>query len=58
MSRGAPKSDLDIKMKMRGVSSVVDTAPCQPEYIAFKMRPRDKAKEIGPEFRLNPRVQM
>jgi len=58
MSFKAPKCDEDIKEIFRRQSMVVDTIPCKSQHEAFVMRPRDRSKEHGPEFRFKPRVTM
>ena len=58
MSFNAPKCDKDIKKSYRDQAIMVDTTPVLPERINWNMRPRNKSKEIGPEFRFSHRVQL
>lgn len=52
------KNDEDIKSQLRKESNIRDPAPHVPEVKAWSMRPRDKMKEIGPEFKYGPKNQM
>ncbi len=52
----APKTDYDIRKQMRDEYSVIDPNPFVIERLAWNMIPRDKKKEIGPQFRFNHRV--
>lgn len=57
MSFGAYKSDEDRLSKAREVSRMADSCPCEPEWKAWSMRPRNKSKEIGPSMRFNSHFQ-
>ena len=55
----APRTDDDIKDQIRRNVCVIDpTPPAKIEREAWNMRPREKKKEIGPQFRFNYRVQL
>ena len=40
------------------ITDDIDTCPAKPELQAWDMRPRNKKKEIGPQFRFNTRMQL
>lgn len=52
------KTDNDIKRQIREVAMRLDTSPCLPQTVAWNMRPRDKARDIGPSFGLRAKIQM
>lgn len=54
---GAIRCDEDKAKKFQSENAFLDTAPCKPESIAFKMRPRDKSKEIGPPMKHSTHFQ-
>jgi len=53
MSFGAVKSDDERVTHATEKNMVFDSAPTEPEWQVWKMRPREKGKEIGPSMRFN-----
>ena len=53
MNFGATRGDKDRVQTAQGKNSYIDSAPTEPEWLVWKMRPREKKKEIGPSMRFN-----
>ena len=53
MNFGATRGDGDRIEAAVDRNSFIDSQPTEPERITWQMRPRDKAKEIGPSMRFN-----
>lgn len=53
MSFGAVKTDDERIKKAKEKNCVIDSCPTEPEWIVWRMRPREKAKEIGPSMKFN-----
>lgn len=43
---------------MKENAEVLDPTPAMPQVKAWSMRPRDKANEIGPNFKFGPKMQI
>jgi len=52
----APRCDADIQKVMAEEHKMLDISPAEPPNLAWKMRPREKGKELGPEFRFKYRT--
>ena len=52
----APKCDQDIIQQMRDDYHVIDPNPTAGERKGWNLRPRDRDREIGPQFRFHHRV--
>ena len=53
MNFGAITSDNDRINTATAKNSFIDSAPTEPEWKTWRMRPREKKKEIGPAMRFN-----
>ena len=57
MNFGADRGDSDRMEKAKSNHAYIDNVPTQPEWTSWKMRPREKKKEIGPSMRFNSHFQ-
>ena len=53
MNFGAMTSDDDRIQTASAKNQFLDSVPTEPEWKTWKMRPREKNKEIGPAMRFN-----
>ena len=53
MNFGGLRTDQDRIDQASNANSFIDSAPTEPERMTWKMRPRNKSKEIGPSMRFN-----
>ena len=53
MNFGATRGDEDRVETAIEKNSFIDSVPTEPEWTVWKMRPREKKKEIGPSMRFN-----
>ena len=53
MNFGAIKCDNDRIATAAAKNGFIDSAPTEPEWKTWRMRPREKNKEIGPAMRFN-----
>lgn len=53
MNFGANRGDKDRIEKASENQAYLDSVPTDPEWTNWKMRPREKNKEIGPSMRFN-----
>jgi hypothetical protein len=59
MRFGAPRTDDERLGDTSYKHAFVDNKPVpKPEHKTWVMRPRDRSKEIGPEFRFNSNLQV
>lgn len=58
MSFGAMRTDEDRLIKSISQNKVLDSQPTEPEHVNWKMRPRTRKLEIGPEFKFNSHLQV
>ena len=57
MNFGATRGDGDRAKKAKDKNAYIDSQPTDPEWVVWKMRPREKKKEIGPSMRFNSHFQ-
>ena len=53
MNFGATKTDNDRIETATAKNRFLDSSPTEPEWKTWRMRPREKKKEIGPAMRFN-----
>ena len=53
MNFGGLKTDSDRMQKQMRVNSFIDSTPNLEEWDAWNLRPRNREKEVGPQFRFN-----
>ena len=58
MNFGSIKSDWDKLENSIYANGSIDTKPTEPEHKNWKLRPRLKSVEIGPEFRFGAHLQV
>lgn len=52
------KSDQDRLQQSHSANQCLDSCPTLPEHQNWRMREREKKKEIGPNLRFGPRLQI
>lgn len=57
MSFGAVRSDEERVTTAADKNKIFDSVPTEPEWLVWKMRPREKSKEIGPSMKFNSHFQ-
>jgi len=58
MHFGAVRTDSERIEKALHQNSSIDNKPTLPEHLNWRMRSRQRTKQIGPEFKFNSHLQM
>ncbi len=58
MRLGVVRTDSERPLKSVTMNAVLNPEPTEPQHVNWNLRPRSKALEVGPEFRLNSHLQV
>jgi hypothetical protein len=58
MNFGAVRTDQERLQKSISSNQYLDAKPTNPEHFNWKLRPRTRQQEVGPEFRFNAHLQV